>query len=104
MVDKVEKLCKKVSLKPATALGTDAICENNFYRFVVCDWFTCSVCVCVCVCPQVHVQVVDIFDNADVVMSKFIQSLLERVLQVQYHPIYTWHLSLSPIHYYIIIM
>jgi hypothetical protein len=32
-------------------------------------------------CKKVHVQVVDIFDNADVVMSKFIQSLLERVLQ-----------------------
>ena len=30
-------------------------------------------------------QVVDIFDNPEVVMSKFIQSLLERVLQVHVH-------------------
>ena len=61
---------------------------------------TCSLAlsVCLCVCPQVYVQVVDIFDNAEVVMSKFIQSLLERVLQVN-HSSYTWHVSL---HYNII--
>ena len=47
-----------------------------------------------CVCPQVYVQVVDIFDNAEVVMSKFIQSLLERVLQVN-HSSHTWHVSLQ---------
>ena len=63
MIEHVEKLCKKVLAYLYSMLSRVLrVC----YMHVV----------------QVHVQVVDIFDNPDVVMAKFIQSLLDRVLQV----------------------
>ena len=69
MMEQVKKLCKKVNFQPPV-------------HFTYIDDYNTSRILSLSVCTQVHVQVVDIFDNADVVMSKFIQSLLERVLQV----------------------
>ena len=72
MIEQIEKLCKKVSIHVCSittmpACGqTQPMDDQHFLHSLI----------------QVHSQVVDIFDNPDVVMAKFVQSLMERVLQV----------------------
>lgn len=74
MIEHVEKLCKKVRKRPpAPSFHTNGSPSKS-----KCPYFPSF-------CVQVHLQIVDIFDNPDVVMAKFVQSLLERVLQVSLH-------------------
>ena len=89
MIESVEKLCKKVRIGLISTAAPSASYSSILFSLLSSHDPILPPC-----CPpplllssppslpQVHAQVVDIFDNPEVVMAKFVQSLLERVLQV----------------------